>query len=273
MRKLLTTALLLACAGCTTGDDHHFRHHPPGHPGIGERGDPGMGMGHAGGPGGRLFISPMGEPFRGGDAPQNRWFDGVDTNHDGALSLAEFEADAHRFFLILDRGHDGEIDPEDIDYYETTLAPEIRVGGGGGGMGGGVSGGGHRGGGRHGGGGGGGRRGGYGGGEGGEGGGEGAPPGGGAAPREFTGKQGAARFGYLDFPEPVTSADRNFNRGVDAKEFGQAADERFALLDRNGDGRIERSELPKLSENMGGGWRGGGRRPPPGGPGMPPPGE
>ncbi|AQR74012.1 hypothetical protein BXU08_10450 [Sphingomonas sp. LM7] len=67
-------------------------------------------------------------------------------------------------------------------------------------------------------------------------------------------KQGAARFGYLDYPEPVTVADRNLNRGVDPDEFAKAASARFAMLDANHDGRIERSELPKL--------RGLGGRPP-----------
>ncbi len=105
------------------------------------------------GPRGRLFISPMGEPFRGergGADPQDIWFQNADTDHDGALSRAEFSKDAARFFAVLDRGRDGEIDPDDIDYYETVLAPEIRVGGGGGGRftgGAGRGGGGHRGGG------------------------------------------------------------------------------------------------------------------------------
>jgi Ca2+-binding EF-hand superfamily protein len=189
----------------------------------------------------------MGEPFRserGGGDPQDKWFEQADTNHDGALSRAEFSADAARFFKILDREQDGEIDPDDIDHYETVLAPEIRVGGGGAGGarlagGGGRPGGGHRGGGGRGGGGG--RRGGDGGS---------AGPGGGQGSGETHvtyGKQGAARFSYFDFPEPVTVADTNFNRGVDAAEFQHAADLRFALLEKNGDGRIERKELPRIS--------------------------
>ena len=155
------------------------------------------------------------------------------------MSRAEFSADAARFFKVLDRGQDGEIDPDDIDYYETALVPEIRVGGGGGARfvgGGGRSGGGHRGGGR---GGGGGRRGSSGGGD--------AEGGAGGETRITYGRQGAARFSYFDFPEPVTVADTNFNRGVDPAEFQRAADARFAMLDRNGDGRIERGELPRIS--------------------------
>ncbi|WCM28977.1 EF-hand domain-containing protein [Sphingomonas sp. QA11] len=195
----------------------------------------------------------MGEPFRserGGIDPQDIWFQNADTDHDGALSRAEFSKDASRFFAVLDRGHDGEIDPDDIEYYETVLAPEIRVGGGDGGAGrfsgsgGGRSGGGHRGGG------GGGGRGGGGGGR--HGGGGGADTSqssaqGSGETRVTYGKQGAARYSYFDFPEPVTIADTNFNRGVDAAEFQHAADVRFAMLDKNGDGKIERSELPRLS--------------------------
>ena len=82
-------------------------------------------------PRGQVFVSPMGEPFRseaGGTAPVDLWFNAADTDHDGALTRAEFQADAKRFFLTLDRRHDGEIDPDDIEYYETVVAPEIRVG-------------------------------------------------------------------------------------------------------------------------------------------------
>src|SRR3954464_4259080 len=77
--------------------------------------------------GARLFISPMGEPFRADHDPQDIWFDRADTNHDGALSHDEFSKDAARWFATLDRRHDGEIDPDDIEYYESVLAPEIRV--------------------------------------------------------------------------------------------------------------------------------------------------
>lgn len=238
MRIILLTSLVLVTAGCASNPQPRFRHGPPGF-----RGGRGDGEGRA--ERGRLFISPMGEPIRagrdGGD-PQDTWFEQADINHDGALSRAEFSADAARFFKVLDRGHDGEIDPDDIDYYETVLVPEIRVGGAGAGAsragGGGRSGGGHRGGGGRGGGGG--RRG---------GGGSDGPDGGqsGGETRVTYGKQGAARFSYFDFPEPVTVADTNFNRGVDATEFQNAADVRFALLDKNGDGRVERKELPRIS--------------------------
>lgn len=238
MRILLLTGLILATAACA-GGGHHPDFHGRG-PGPGMRDE-------GGGPRTRLFISPMGEPFRSADAPQDLWFAGADTDHDGVLTRAEFTADERRFFAVLDREHDGEIDPGDIEIYETVLAPEIRVRGG---MGGGMrmgarrrggGGGGHRGGGRRG------------------GGGYGGTPSGGAQP-QAPGREGAARFGYLDYPEPVTVADRNFNRGIDAMEFDRAADDRFALLDANHDGRIEKAELPRIDPGLGFGGFGRGPR-------------
>jgi len=173
-----------------------------------------------------FFISPMGEPFRGPDAP-NIWFDKADANHDGVLTEAEMEADAARFFATLDRNKDGEIDPDEIEYYETVVAPMIRVGG-------------------------------YMGTEpeSTEGSGDGDSP----RPKATYVAQGAARYGYFDYPEPVVVADTNFDRGVDAKEFRAAADKRFALLDKNGDGKLEKSELPKLdTPSFKPGKKGGGR--------------
>jgi Ca2+-binding EF-hand superfamily protein len=195
----------------------------------------------------------MGEPFRGPDG-ELRWFTGADGNGDGALTRAEFEADALRFFAVLDRGKDGEIDPDDMQYYETELFPELRVAGpgGGGGPRAGRAGGGRMGGGRGGGRGGmgGGRMGGGGMGGGGMGGGQGGGDGGGQSDGRtmaaMMGRQGAGRFSYLDIPEPVASADSNFNRGVSAQEFIAAADTRFALLDRNHDGRLTLAELPAI---------------------------
>ncbi|MEG8054544.1 hypothetical protein QP185_17405 [Sphingomonas aerolata] len=83
---------------------------------------------------GQLFISPMGEPFRStqkAGAAQALWFQGADRDGDGRITRAEFQADATRVFAHLDRGRDGEIDPEDIAWYENILVPEIRVRGGG----------------------------------------------------------------------------------------------------------------------------------------------
>jgi Ca2+-binding EF-hand superfamily protein len=161
-----------------------------------------------------LFISPMGEPFRGLE-PQDMWFNQADTNHDGALSRAEFIADAMRFFKIVDRDHDGEIDPGDLDHYETVLVPEIRVGQSD----------------------------------------YETRPDTGDSENDSTNRTappyptrlGAGRFSYFEYPEPIAVCDKNFNRGVDAREFQQCANDRFDMLDTNHDGMIQRAELPVLA--------------------------
>src|SRR3954468_19652800 len=64
------------------------------------------------GPRGGLFLSPMGEPFRSADPAADNvgaWFAQADADHDGALTLAEMQADAARFYATLDVNHDGEI--------------------------------------------------------------------------------------------------------------------------------------------------------------------
>ncbi|HEX7851004.1 MAG TPA: EF-hand domain-containing protein, partial [Sphingomonas sp.] len=70
----------------------------------------------------------------------------------------------------------------------------------------------------------------------------------------------AARFSFFDYPEPITVADTNFNRGVDPREFREAAVERFAMLDTNHDGKITRAELPKLNAPAAGQFGGKGKR-------------
>ena len=183
---------------------------------------------------GRLFISPMGEPFRArdhGDDPLADWFAQADRNHDGYLTLDEMVKDAERFFALLDVNHDGEIDPDEITRYEDVVAPEIQSGphfsmmppesGG--------------------------------------------PPGEGEGPRGGHGgrgghhsktswsqrddnesHQGAARFGLLDLPEPVVSADTDFNRGVSLEEFRQAAAQRFLALDIDHKGKLSLSALENI---------------------------
>jgi hypothetical protein len=196
------------------------------------------------GRGGRFFISPMGEPFRPhgrGDDTLADWFNQADTNHDGYLTVGEMTKDAERFFAVLDVNHDGEIDPDEIAHYEEVVAPEIRSGpnyamelaagssdesrgGGGGGHHGGYGGGAH--------------------GRGGEGGGSGhhyRARGGADDPH-----QGAGRYGLLDLPEPVVSADSDFNRGVSISEFRQAAVQRFVALDLDHHGRLGLAELEAI---------------------------
>ena len=177
-----------------------------------------------------LFISPMGEPFRNrsGDALAD-WFNQADLNHDGQLTLEEMQKDAERFFALLDVGRDGEIDPDDVTRYENVVAPEVGSGphlglamtdsNGGDRPGGGREGGRHGGSHHH-----------WGG-------------GGGAS---LDGHQGAARYGLLDLPEPVVSADSDFNRGVSLNEFRQAAGQRFFALDLNHRGRLTLAELETI---------------------------
>jgi hypothetical protein len=163
----------------------------------------------------RMFISPMGEPFR----PTGRdddaladWFRQADRNHDGQLTIEEMQQDAERFFTALDMNHDGEIDPDEITHYENVVAPEVTSGASFGMMEAGMPrerDSGHRG--HHG-------------------------HHGGSGRILFRSvdtdqHQGAGRFGLLDLPEPVVSADSDFNRGVSLAEFRQAAAQRFLALD------------------------------------------
>jgi hypothetical protein len=183
-----------------------------------------------------LFISPCGRPFRAGPDeayPVAVWFAAADTNHDGALDRSEFRADAISFFSMLDSNHNGVIEPAEITFYEQRIVPEIVRGqrmsaasdtaqlilvqmGGGGGMGG-------------------------------HGGGQGkhhsatSPPSKGAGLSEMG---GAAPYGLLAEPEPVTAADTDFNGRITPAEFLAAADRRFALLDTNGDRKLTLAELP-----------------------------
>lgn len=158
------------------------------------------------------FISPMGEPFRppsSGEAPIARWFAGADRNQDGVLTADEMRADADRFFARLDANHDGQIDPDERRTYEFEIAPEIQVNSDWRRIRG--------------------------------------------QPRKRTqdqhdgyqinGLQGAARYGILNIPQPVASADADFNRAITLVEFRQAAAYRFKLLDDRGQGRIALPEL------------------------------
>jgi EF hand len=162
----------------------------------------------------RMFISPMGEPFR----PKSReddsladWFSQADGNHDGQLTVEEMQQDSERFFAVLDTNHDGEIDPDEITHYEQVVAPEVTSGSSFGMMEDGGSG----------------RR--------------GHRPGFIRAGDDQ--HQGAGRFGLLDLPEPVVSADSNFNRGVSLTEFRQAAAQRFMALDLDHHGYLTLAAL------------------------------
>jgi Ca2+-binding EF-hand superfamily protein len=175
------------------------------------------------------FISPMGEPFRARAVTDDTladWFNQADRNRDGVLTADEMQADADRFFATLDTDHDGEIGPDEIAYYEWEIAPDVQV----------MS--------------------------------KTRRPPGEPAPAAQNDKpdhprrwrpgespedkaqlgiagtlQGAARYGLLNIPEPVTAADTDFNRGITLSEFRQAASERFALLDTAHQGRLTLAQL------------------------------
>jgi Ca2+-binding EF-hand superfamily protein len=180
------------------------------------------------------FISPMGEPFRAGAGGDGlvEWFRQADLNHDGNLTSDEMQQDAARFFATLDTNHDGEIDPDEITHYETVLAPEIDTGPG-------AQlarsqaeqrrSGGHRSG-RHS----------HGGGIGGYGA---ASEGDSGLADDLDNPIGGGRFGLLNIPEPVSSADADFNRGVSLDEFKRAALRRFQLLDANHAGHLALTQL------------------------------
>lgn len=183
------------------------------------------------------FISPMGEPFRArslADDPLARWFGGADRNHDGLLTADEALADADRFFATLDTNQDGAIDPVELDHYELEVAPEIQVT-----M-------------------------------------RTIPAPGAPRPKALrdrrkaealsvdalmgTGgaRQGGARYGLLNIPEPVAAADADFDRAVSRAEFRLAAARRFQLLAGGQSGAIRLEQLQALRQAV------AGRRPKPG---------
>jgi hypothetical protein len=195
--------------------------------------------GGPGGPRARLFISPFGEPFRVENG-LGAWLAGADANHDGAVTLEEFRADAKRFFGMLDANHDGTIDGFEIQAYEMEIVPEITqlgLDGGGGRRPGGAGGGGSRGGGR---------RGGRGGG-GGRGGDSGASTSTSGGQIPASGAEGAARFSLLNIAEPVSSADEDLNGRVSALEWDHAVTRRFEKLDHDKSGRLTAESLRALA--------------------------
>jgi hypothetical protein len=161
-----------------------------------------------------LFISPCGEPFF---APLSKpypivdWFKRVDTNGDGKIDRAEFLADAEQFFKKLDRNGDGVLSSDEVYIYEHFIVPEI--------LGSEL---------------------------------EAAPaepiqnPDGTTTrpPPQLT-NEGAASFGLFNDPEPVMSADRNFDQHITHKEFIDQANRHFDRLDSKGQGYFTLDDLPK----------------------------
>jgi len=170
----------------------------------------------------RTYIAPMGQPFRtdGQTDPMKAWFTVADTDHDGKLTLAEFRADADRYFTILDRDNSGEIDPEEMSFYENQLAPEIKLY----------------------------QR------------GQDKRPRTGkqkheakAAARQradYVAPYGAGIWASLNIPQPIVSADLDLNRGVSRAELAEVASRRFPLLDPAGRGALTYDTLPRSPAQM-----------------------
>jgi hypothetical protein len=178
---------------------------------------------------GNLFISPCGEPFRAGRTepyPIVKWFQGADANHDGKLDIDEMRDDAARFFKVLDRNGDGVIDDAEINYYENRIVPQIlvsrldtgliRVD-----LQGDIDSAGthiqHE-----------------------------AP----TAEDELNADHGAMYFSLFREPEPVRSADRDFNQKVTLKEFLAHSDRHFHALDRANQGYLTLATLPKTEAEV-----------------------
>lgn len=222
LRSLLVAVIVLWVAACASEPRRHVVRRGPGGP------PPGARQARM-----RLFISPSGEPFRGDDG-LGAWFARADADHDGTISFQEFQADADRFFHVLDANCDGIIDGLEIRAYEEQMVPEIAANdfdnlpgqegaqapGGGwhsGGMGGGRRGGGMD------------RR--------GEAKGRAMGLGDGTRLRG-AGREGAARYSLINEPEPVANADENLDGKVTLAEWRHASERRFAVLDRARTGRL-----------------------------------
>ena len=177
-----------------------------------------------------LFISPCGEPF---EAPRTDpypivvWFQGADANHDGKLDAEEMRNDAARFFKVLDRDGDGVISSQEVTYYEYRIVPQILSP-------------------------------------------TGALPSGvvrvslqtpgdvspvspvapGSDPvtkEALNPNQGAVFYSLFREPEPVRSADRNFDYRISLQEFLAHSDRHFKALDRDNKGYLTLADLPKTA--------------------------
>jgi hypothetical protein len=207
---LAACSLALLLAACATSDEPAHHEHQDGD------------AAHKPPPAATLFISPAGQPFHaapGEPYPVAKWFAQANTAHDGKLTRAEFRADAEAFFHVLDENHDGVIDGFEVNDYEQTVVPEIM-----GAYSGGPTTGGR------------GRR-----------GAPAAPNGRQSGPNAGANAvlQGAAVYGLLNEPEPVTATDTKLDGRITLAEFLAAADRRFDKLDTKQLGYLTLDTLPK----------------------------
>ena len=230
---LAACSLAVLLAACATPDGL------PGGPPPGGAPDGGPHHEHDGDhkppPQASLFISPMGQPFHaapGEPYPVAKWFAQVNKAGDGKLTRAEFRADAEAFFHVLDENHDGVIDGFEVNDYEQNVVPEIMgayagggssSSGGRGGRGGGMGGSGHRG-----------------------------PPEAAKGPSAGANAvlQGAAVYGLLNEPEPLTATDLNLDGHITLAEFLASADRRFEKLDPKQLGYLTLDTLPKTPSQL-----------------------
>jgi hypothetical protein len=179
----------------------------------------------------QLFVSPSGEPFRAASDqlyPSAAWFAKADADKDGKLTRAEFRADAERWFKVLDTNGDGQISMPEVTRWEEELVPEVTRPSF---LGGAPQGRGGR----------------------------------GGPPRADTRRSGAAAYSLINEPHPIRGADEDFSMSVSEAEWRRAADRRFALLDKDGDGvvlAIDLARTPSQGPAPKSEGRGGGRQPP-----------
>lgn len=180
----------------------------------------------------RPTFSPNGEPLVGAGWPAHcgdaldAWFDRADANHDGRLTLAEFEADAVRQFGVMDLRHDGKITAAELSTYrqsvmggryasistpEAGARPRGTIGDSEGREGAGFPGEGRR---RH---------------------DEGAMP-----------RPDSSGTMPADQPDPVMSADTDLDGSVTLEEFRALVRQNFADLDRDHAGSIAKDDVRKL---------------------------
>eukprot|EP01030_Chromulinospumella_sphaerica_P016150 gene16150-15961_t len=179
----------------------------------------------------QIFVSPAGEPFRAPldqPYPVDQWFRQADANTDGAITRDELVADSLAFFDKIDANKDGAVDGWENGDYEKKVAPEImsraamavarpREGN--------------------------------------------RPKGGRYRPtlspydrpksgmdsgREVAdqGRIGAGLYGLVNEVQPVMGQDSDFNRRISKAEATAAAKDRFAILDKDKDGRLTLATLP-----------------------------